>query len=199
MIKLKVLKYSAVSSVFGTVLHFACHGYVAVEGYVAKQFQNTVNAAVLDVGTSFGLEPKQEPVSKLSLTQAVENECLKQGVNPALGRAIMKVESGNKAYAISSAGAVGPMQVMLANHKRCKLEHPGKLYDEYLNIKCGVQIIKEELQLYKQVVPALKAYNGGPRCVKTKCVESEAYVPKIMIAMAEDISGLEEYDTYSKR
>jgi soluble lytic murein transglycosylase-like protein len=97
------------------------------------------------------------------------------------------VESGKNPTAHSIKGAVGVMQVMPANAKRCGLPHAGRLWLEESNIDCGARIISEELKMYGNLPDALRAYSGGPKAIKGKFVESEAYVVKVLATMGRMI------------
>jgi len=176
---------------FIIVNHYWCKVWRATEQVIANSVERTANAVMVDVTDKLGLETKKEPLPEMGLVAMVEEESLLQGVNPIYPRAILQIESGKRAYAISSAGAIGPLQIMPANYKRCKLAHPGKLFDERLNVKCGVQIWKEELLTYQgNPILAAKAYNGGPKCVRGGCSESEAYWVNMLKHVAKETPAL---------
>ncbi len=87
-------------------------------------------------------------------------------INPLLIRAIMKQESGGNSDAYSHAGAIGLLQIMPENAKRCGLSKISKLWDESNNIRCGIQIIKEELTFFRgNLHKALQSYFGGTKNV----------------------------------
>ena len=114
----------------------------------------------------------------------IEQEALlaadSHGIDRRLFRALIKVESGWNPRALSHAGARGLAQIMPENHKRCGLGSPNQLWDAINNARCGAQILSEELQTYNgNVVKALQAYNGGPRCVG-RCQESIQYSKKVL-------------------
>jgi len=183
---MKAAKYGSLLSVFGLSLHIISHGYIAVETAAARQFTATKTAVVEGLAADFGFERKQE-LEQLTLEDMAEKEALVNGVNPALVRAQMHVESKNNQYAESPVGAIGPMQVMPFNAKRCGLPHYSKLWNAELNIKCGVQILAEEMRTYKNdVVKALQVYNGGPKCIG-RCGESVNYSRNVLARMATDI------------
>jgi soluble lytic murein transglycosylase-like protein len=104
----------------------------------------------------------------------------RHGIDRRLFRALIKVESGWNPRALSHAGARGLAQIMPENHKRCGLSNPSQLWDAVNNVRCGAQILSEELQTYNgDIVKALQAYNGGPRCVG-RCQESIQYSKKVL-------------------
>ena len=75
----------------------------------------------------------------------------------------LRTESAFNPEAQSPAGAIGLMQVMPANYKRCGLPHRAKLWNERINAECGkLKSFREELATYKgNLINALKAYNGA--------------------------------------
>ncbi len=111
------------------------------------------------------------------------------GLDRRLFRALVKVESGGNPKALSPVGAVGLAQVMPFNHKRCGLVSPRQLWDVVNNTRCGAQILAEELEAYNgDVVKALQAYNGGPRCVN-RCHESIEYSKKVLALATSSYRG----------
>jgi soluble lytic murein transglycosylase-like protein len=110
------------------------------------------------------------------------------GIDRRLFKALIKVESGWNPRALSHAGAMGLAQIMPFNHRRCGLRSPRQLWDVVHNTRCGAQILAEELQTYNgDVVKALQAYNGGPKCVG-RCRESIQYSAKVL-ANRESLAG----------
>lgn len=104
------------------------------------------------------------------MRRVATKEAQRRGIAPTLVLANMHQESGT-AQNLSHAGAVGPLQVMPFNAKRCGLK-PKELLEPEKNIMCGVQILAEDLAAEKMNVNrALQRYNGGPGCIN-KCAES---------------------------
>lgn len=101
------------------------------------------------------------------------------GLKRSLFRALVRVESGGNPSALSHAGARGIAQVMPANHKRCRLKSAEHLWDVTANLRCGAQILREEIDEHRDLNRALQAYNGGPRCIN-KCKESIQYASKVL-------------------
>jgi len=139
-----------------------------------------------------GEEIGTEQEVSLSPEQLADRAALLRGINPALVRAVMHVESRGKIDAVSIKGAVGLLQVMPANYKRCGLEHPGKLWEPEINVACGTQILAEELKNHK-LDDALRVYNGGPKALKRGFKESEQYVHKVvsqlMVELDKEVRG----------
>ncbi len=126
------------------------------------------------------LHDSNKTSTETAICDRITAESLKIGLDPVLPLAVAKIESAYRPYARSHAGAIGVFQIMPANAKRCGTA-PQYLHGVDTNIKCGVQIIQEELDVYDgDIYRMLRAYNGGPKCVKAKCRESEQYVQKII-------------------
>jgi soluble lytic murein transglycosylase-like protein len=153
-----------------------------------------ISANVVTAAVQQPIEANDETAEAVELTpeQLADREALLRGINPALVRAVMHVESRGKADAVSIKGAVGLLQVMPANYKRCGLPHPGKLWEPDVNVACGTQILAEELKNHK-LDDALRVYNGGPRALKRGFKESEQYVVKVinqlMVELDKEVRG----------
>ncbi len=85
-----------------------------------------------------------------------------QGVDAALVRAIIQVESGYQPRARSPKGAVGLMQVMPATGRRYGITN---LYEPSANIRAGVTHLKRLLDRFPLAL-ALAAYNAGEGTVE---------------------------------
>lgn len=90
------------------------------------------------------------------------DEANRQQVSPALALAIAEVESNFNAYALSSAGAMGVMQIMPATAENVFGVPSNQLYNPKINIRVGITFIKQLLSRYDQRLDiALSHYNGG--------------------------------------
>lgn len=96
-----------------------------------------------------------------------------QNVDPALVKAVMAVESGFNASAVSPKGAIGLMQVIpdtgarfgIAADKRRTVEE--KLVDPKLNISAGVRYLRFLMELFPNNLElVLAAYNAGEGAVQ---------------------------------
>lgn len=172
--------------VAGTVLlppglHYAAEGYLDAERYLTSAAYHYKIEALRYVG----LQPVP---SDKSIDDMIDAAADKHGIKRPLLHALAITESNKSPTAVSHKGAIGPLQVMPFNAKRCGLPHHGKLWDEATNIECGAQILSEELETYdRDIGKALRAYNGGDKCVKAKCSESEAYVVKVMSNVGKEV------------
>lgn len=95
---------------------------------------------------------------------------------PKLLHALVKVESGYKAKAVSKVGARGLSQVMPFNAKRCGLPDAGELFDPVSNLRCGALILRQEIDRFGNLRDALSVYN----CGKVKCAPGQQYAQTVI-------------------
>jgi soluble lytic murein transglycosylase-like protein len=98
------------------------------------------------------------------------------GIHRPIFKALVKVESGGNPRAISHVGARGVAQIMPFNAKRCGLSSPDKLWDATLNLRCGAQILSEEVEEHGNYHRALTVYN----CGKVRCPAGQQYANKVL-------------------
>ena len=149
-------------------------------------FQDTLNQ----------VQRKQESSGQISAGAALdpifEEAAAKYGVNADLLKAIGKAESGFNASAVSSAGAIGVMQLMPATAQSLGVSNP---YNARENIMGGAKYISRLLDKYDgNVRLALAAYNAGPGNVDKyggipPFEETQNYVKRVM-EYAGDISQI---------
>ena len=107
----------------------------------------------------------------------------RHGVSFSLLKALIKIESDFNPRAVSSAGAMGLMQIMPANIKALKIENP---FDPLENILGGARYLKQLIDRFDGKLPlALAAYNAGPKIVERyqripPFKETEDFVEKVM-------------------
>jgi hypothetical protein len=79
-------------------------------------------------------------------------------------RAVLRAESAGDPRAISSAGAMGLMQIMPATWAELRVRHRlgGDVYDPRDNILAGTAYLRELHDRYGSVAAMLAAYNAGP-------------------------------------
>lgn len=120
-----------------------------------------------------------------SIDRLIDLEADRHGIPREILHAIATTESNKNLGAVSPKGAIGVFQIMPPNYKRCGLPSPASLYDPENNIRCGAQILSEELRAYP-LPDALRIYNGGPRALKRQFAESENYVLRVLSKAASN-------------
>jgi soluble lytic murein transglycosylase-like protein len=112
------------------------------------------------------------------IDELIDEAARRWNVKAALVHAVAEVESGKSPTSYSLAGAIGILQVMPGNAKRCGLKHPGKLWDEATNIDCGTRILAEEMDRFKgDVEKVLAVYN----CGRADCPAGRQYAQKVLV------------------
>lgn len=105
-----------------------------------------------------GLDPRR-------LNRMIGDIARRNGVDVALVKAVIRVESRFDPYATSKKGALGLMQLMPATGERYGVDD---LYDPRANIEAGVRYLKYLLDKYRHHPQnALAAYNAGEQAVAT--------------------------------
>lgn len=123
------------------------------------------------------------------INKAVTSAAKKYGVDEALIHAIIKNESNYNPNAVSSAGAMGLMQLMPINCREDGVTDP---YNIEQNINAGTKQIKRYINMFNgNLQMALMAYNAGEGTMQRRGVtsindlykmpkETQNYVKKVM-------------------
>lgn len=112
----------------------------------------------------------------------------KHGVDPSLVDAVAKAESNYQQECVSSAGAVGVMQLM---PETANMLGVNNIYDVRENINGGVKYLKQMLDMFHgDTALAVAAYNAGPGAVQKyggipPFSETKQYVAKVMSFMGK--------------
>jgi soluble lytic murein transglycosylase-like protein len=105
------------------------------------------------------------PEAERRLAQAIVAEAEMAGLDPLLVLALIHVESSFDPNAVSSAGAVGLMQLSEATMRR-ELERsglpPADRLDPVASVQVGVRYLRRLVVAFGEVDVALMAYNAGP-------------------------------------
>jgi soluble lytic murein transglycosylase len=120
--------------------------------------------------------------NKQEIRRAISFYAKRYRLDPALLRAVIKVESDFRPQAVSPKGAVGLMQLTPDTAATLRI---GDIYDPIQNIRGGAKQLRHLLKLYDGDLPlALAAYNAGVHRVKggkiPRIRETRAYVRKVL-------------------
>jgi soluble lytic murein transglycosylase-like protein len=122
---------------------------------------------------------------RITMLNLVKKAAKRYNVKSSLICAIIKQESNWKPRVVSSAGAIGLMQIMPATGRSaCNLKK-NELFNPSKNINCGVRYFKKLLDQFNSIELALCANNAGPhRIIKYgKCPpfrETQGYKKNIL-------------------
>lgn len=120
----------------------------------------------------------------------IEEAAQRTGLDPALVRAVVAVESGFRPNAVSGAGAKGLMQLMDGTARALGVGNP---FDPAQNLRGGTAFLRQMLERFGDERLALAAYNAGPGAVERfggipPYAETRRYVSMVM-AERERIRG----------
>jgi hypothetical protein len=126
--------------------------------------------------------PVNPSVERGYIENVIDDASRKYDVNPNLIRAVIKAESNFNPNVVSSAGAMGIMQLMPATAEGMGVEDP---FDIVQNINAGVKLIRGHLDNYDgDLSLALAAYNAGSGNVRKyggvpPFTETQNYIVKV--------------------
>lgn len=111
------------------------------------------------------------------------------GLDAALIAAVIGVESDFDAYAVSSKGAQGAMQIMPITQEELGLEDA---FNPHESVEAGSRYLRKQLDRFGTVELALAAYNAGPGNVERyggipPFKETQDYVRKVMAAYGKSL------------
>jgi soluble lytic murein transglycosylase-like protein len=144
-------------------------------------------------GTLHGAVPTAETWPKKMhqrcerLEPLIEEAASRREVDRGLVAGIIRVESGFRPWVVSSAGAIGLMQVMPRNGENLSC---GSLKEPAANIACGITVLEGFLKAYDDdLTYGLSAYNAGwriPNKAKKagRLPSNFSYVEKVLAARA---------------
>lgn len=124
------------------------------------------------VGRYWAIEPLITQVAK------------QQGIEPALLKALVAVESAYNPMAMSKAGARGLTQVIPSTAISLG-QHPDALWDSRQSLATGAYYLASQWYTFRNWPLAIAAYNAGPGAVKKwqgipPYVETQAYVNNVL-------------------
>ncbi|MGQ0695106.1 MAG: lytic transglycosylase domain-containing protein [Nitrospiraceae bacterium] len=142
-------------------------------------------AGIIVVTTALSTESDYEGrprYSKQEIRRAIAFFAKRNHLDPALLRAVIKVESDFRHDAVSRKGAIGLMQLTPDTAATLRV---ADVHDPIQNIRGGARQLRHLLNLYNGDLPiALAAYNAGVHRIKGHRVprirETRAYVRKVL-------------------
>ena len=134
-----------------------------------------------------GLAPRLQELQDIAVAHGAEilRATVGTDISPALVVAMIAVESGGRADALSEKGARGLMQLSPQTAARFAVSDPG---DPGQNIHGGVAYMAWPMETFsRDPILALAGYNAGENAVRESggvppFAETRAYVPKVLAA-----------------
>lgn len=182
---------------------FGMPGIIPGTGFsqkLEKEMQKSLGVAASDKASVTAGENKKQPlpeVQKLknsgkvladmpladqNLSTLIEAAARKYKVDPKLVAAVAEVESNGNQEAVSSAGAIGVMQLMPDTAASLGVDP----YNKQQNIEGGAKYLRQMLDTFGgDTKKAVAAYNAGPGAVKDyggvpPYKETQNYVNKVL-------------------
>jgi hypothetical protein len=151
----------------------------------SRTMQQALQRMAEQPGKARGFRPSRDRVQQIVAAHGsnILQATIGTNVSPALVLAIISVESGGKASAVSPKGATGLMQLMPATAKRFDVTNRA---DPVQNITGGTKYLN---WLYREFrgdpILMLAAYNAGENAVKRAdgvpaYAETRQYIPKVV-------------------
>ena len=115
-----------------------------------------------------------DPEERLHILKTVHHQATRAGVEPELVLAVIDVESNFDRFAISSATALGLMQVMPFWVPELGYQDKNQLFDIEINVLLGCRILKYYLDMERgDLLRGLARYNGsvGKRWYSDRVIE----------------------------
>lgn len=161
----------------------------------AAQAEENVQASSVDKAQAISAVQKTENAKKISskvlddmpladqnLSTLIEAAARKYKVDPKLVAAVAEVESNGNQNAVSSAGAIGVMQLMPDTAASLGVDP----YNKQQNVEGGAKYLRQMLDTFGgDTKKAVAAYNAGPGAVKDyggvpPYKETQNYVNKVL-------------------
>ncbi|MBC7142516.1 MAG: lytic transglycosylase domain-containing protein [Rhodobacteraceae bacterium] len=155
----------------------------------AGRFSTALSALTQGPGGKAVAAPRLQHMQDIAAAHGTEilKATIGTEVSPALVLAVIGIESAGRTDAVSTAGAVGLMQLIPATADRFGVADSS---DPIQNIKGGVAYLDWLMKEFnRDPLMVIAAYNAGENAVKSNggvppFAETRAYVPKVLAAWA---------------
>lgn len=150
---------------------------------LADEQKNTTSAVGDATSTVASTGTIDKTFAADDINKIIQFTAKKYGLDPKLAMAVAKVESNLQPDVVSSAGAVGVMQLMPETAQGLGVRNSK---DPRENIDGGVRYLKQLMSSFNgDVTKTVAAYNAGPQAVEKyngtpPYSETQAYVRKVM-------------------
>ena len=147
-----------------TLAGWSRSGDRAVSRYAILLLASVLAVGALPVAVPAQARPVGRPATVDAYAAPIAEAAQRFGIPAAWIRAVLRVESAGDMRAISSAGAMGLMQIMPDTWARLRLRYRlgNDPYDPRDNILAGAAYLREMFDRYGDVSAMLAAYNAGP-------------------------------------
>ena len=147
----------------GKLTLFTKTGSTEMDASLVVRFEQEDYAAPIAASAAAASSEASSPAVKpASMAELVDNAARKYGLPPEFVRAVVAVESGYQAKAVSPKGAIGLMQLMPGTARG--LGADPTIPEQ--NVDAGTRYLRDLLLRYdNQAYHALAAYNAGPGAV----------------------------------
>ncbi|OYX43799.1 MAG: lytic murein transglycosylase [Rhodobacterales bacterium 32-67-9] len=155
----------------------------------AGRFSTALSALTQGPGGKSVSAPRLQHLQDIAAAHGTEilKATIGTEVSPALVLAVIGIESAGRTDAVSTAGAIGLMQLIPATADRFGVDDSA---DPIQNIKGGVAYLDWLMKEFnRDPLMVIAAYNSGENAVKKNggvppFAETRAYVPKVLAAWA---------------
>jgi hypothetical protein len=120
----------------------------------------SIESASLPAVSVLPQPPNRSRPSRARVDQLIKRYAKRYGVENALIHSVVRAESGYNAHAVSTAGAIGLMQIMPATGADYGVGSADKLFDAQTNLRVGIRHLKRLVNRYG-IGKAVMAYNAG--------------------------------------